>query len=296
VRKGGIRNFAAAIPRPAAGQRPWVAAFNGWYKGSDRMAVSVTAPNHESTPAQPVITDANPAKIYELEEGGVRVTTPGPDPANGDINFFVEIQPTPAPAVPAGTPPSPPGTWRIKLTGVKVRGESAVDVWSVDEGVGQFTGIAVEDNMKIGSPGCCTSAITVASFTTKSKWEDFFGNEHGGGLELNTISDFSSEGPRRDGVRKPDIAAPGAMIGAALSGDSGVGPAVILDQLNRINAGTSMACPFVAGLVALLLERDPTLNPKQAKALLVSKAAIPRRPKGTFDEKWGFGLISAKGL
>ncbi|HVL05102.1 MAG TPA: S8 family serine peptidase [Acidimicrobiales bacterium] len=297
VRKGGVRNFAASIPRPAAEQRPWVAAFNGWYKGRDRMTVSVMAPNHESTPAQPVITgNENPAKIYQLELGAVRVTTPGPDPANGDINFFVEIQPAPAPTAPPGTPPSAPGTWRIKMKGVKVSGDGLVDLWSIDERVGQFTGIAVEDNMKVGSPGCCTSAITVASFTTKDKWEDFFGNPHQSALELNTISDFSSEGPRRDGARKPDVAAPGAMIGASLSGDSGVGPAVLLDQLNRINAGTSMACPFVAGMVALLLERDPTLDPEAVKALLQARSAIPRRPAGTWDEKWGYGLISAKGL
>ena len=297
VRKGGVRNFAASIPRPAAEQRPWVAAFNGWYKGTNRMTVSVMAPNHESTPPQPVITgNENPAKIYQLADGAVRVTTPGPDPANGDVNFFVEIQPAPAPAAPPGSPPVAPGTWRIKMAGVKVSGDGMVDVWSVDERVGQFTGIAVEDNMKVGSPGCCTSAVTVASFTTKNKWVSFMGTDHQSALELNTISDFSSEGPRRDGAKKPDVAAPGAMIGAALSGDSGFGPAVLLDQLNRINAGTSMACPFVAGMVALLLERDPTLDPKKVKSMLRAKSAIPRRPAGTWDEKWGYGLISAKGL
>ena len=297
VRKGGVRNFAASIPRPAAEQRPWVAAFNGWYKGTNRMTVSVMAPNHESTPPQPVITgNQNPAKIYTLADGAVRVTTPGPDPANGDVNFFVEIQPAPAPAAPPGSPPVAPGTWRIKLAGVKVSGDGMVDIWSVDERVGQFTGIAVEDNMKVGSPGCCTSAVTVASFTTKNKWVSFMGTDHQSALELNTISDFSSEGPRRDGAKKPDVAAPGAMIGAALSGDSGFGPAVLLDQLNRINAGTSMACPFVAGMVALLLERDPTLDPKTVKSMLQAKSAIPRRPAGTWDEKWGYGLLSAKGL
>jgi subtilisin family serine protease len=297
VRKGGVRNFAVSIPRPAAEQRPWVAAFNGWYKGTNRMTVSVMAPDHEATPAQPVITgNENPAKIYQLAGGAVRVTTPGPDPANGDVNFFVEIQPAPAPAAPPGSPPVAPGTWRIKMTGVKVSGDGLVDIWSVDERVGQFTGIAVEDNMKVGSPGCCTSAVTVASFTTKNEWVDFMGGDHQSALALNTISDFSSEGPRRDGARKPDVAAPGAMIGAALSGDSGFGPAVLLDQLNRINAGTSMACPFVAGVVALLLERDPTLDPKQVKSMLQAKSAIPRRPAGTWDEKWGYGLLTARGL
>jgi hypothetical protein len=49
-------------------------------------------------------------------------------------------------------------------------------------------------------------------------------------------------------------------------------------------------------MVALLLERDPTLDPKKVKAMLQAKSAIPRRPAGSWDEKWGYGLISARGL
>lgn len=40
-------------------------------------------------------------------------------------------------------------------------------------------------------------------------WDDMFGNPHQAGLELDDISEFSSEGQRR--VAKPDLAAPGAM-------------------------------------------------------------------------------------
>jgi hypothetical protein len=54
-----------------------------------------------------------------------------------------------------------------------------------------------------------------------------------------------------------------------------------------------MATPFISGLVALLLERDPTLDPAGVKALLRAHSSIPNRPGGTFDPKWGFGLIDA---
>jgi subtilisin family serine protease len=61
-------------------------------------------------------------------------------------------------------------------------------------------------------------------------------------------------------------------------------------------AGTSQASPFVAGLVALLLERDPRLTPDAAKKLLRDNSRIPGRSRGTFDPKWGYGLIDATGL
>jgi Subtilase family len=57
-----------------------------------------------------------------------------------------------------------------------------------------------------------------------------------------------------------------------------------------------MATPFITGVVALLLERDPTMDAKDVKTLLLAHSVIPGRPGGTFDAKWGFGLLNALGL
>ena len=158
------------------------------------------------------------------------------------------------------------------------------------------TGTSVKDSMKIGSPGAAAGAVTVASYTTKVQWTDINGNERSVGLDLNDISDFSSEGPLRKGAKKPDVAAPGAMIASCLSSNSSPNPADMITQQFRMMAGTSMATPFIAGLIALLLERDAKLDPSGMKQLLLAHSMVPGKPGGTFDPKWGYGLIDANGL
>ena len=285
VRQGRARTISWAMPQLQPGQPPFVAAFNGWYSGEDRMAVGVMSPAGTQTPFQPVLTGESPVRTYELADGAVRITTPGPDPANGDHNFIVEVQP--APASPSATGP---GAWRLRLRGERTT-EGRVDVWSIDETVAQFTGRSVGDSMKVGSPGAATRAVTMASYTTRVEWTDMFGEPHQSGLDVDDISDFSSEGPRRDEVEKPDVAAPGAMIGSSLSVHSAATRPMLLDALNTIKAGTSMATPFVSGLAALLLQRDPALGPEQVKELLRSRSRIPGRDPGSFDVKWGYGLV-----
>ncbi len=295
VRHGSSRTFACAIPQVAPGETPFVGVLNGWYDGGEELTVSVVSPSHDATPPQEVIIGANPVRTYELTDGTARLITPGPDPANGDHNFLVEIQPAPTTPSPSASPLSAPGTWRVKVRSSAPASKTTVrvDLWSGDERSAQLTGRTVRDSMKVGSPGASSAAITVGSYTTRDEWEDLFGNQHSSGLEIDDVSDFSSEGPRRDGVEKPDLVAPGAMIVAALSKHSGVAPAVIIDDRHRVNAGTSMACPFVAGLVALLLERDPTLDADAAKEALRAASTVPGASAGQWDPKWGHGLIAA---
>jgi subtilisin family serine protease len=266
---------------------------NGWYSKDSELEVSVRSPNGFVTPFQPVITDDNPSQEYNLSDARIQIVTPGKDPMNGDYNFFVQIRGT---GDNQFNQPVPGGVWQLRLRN-KSSKETRVDVWTLDDVSSVFfTGKSIADSVKIGSPGCAASGVSVASYTTKAKYIDIDGKERQMGLEVDTISEFSSEGPLRNGAQKPDIAAPGAMIVSTLSSDADLDRSMIINSKFVALAGTSMATPFVTGLVALLLQRNPKLDPEALKELLYKNSSIPGKDKGTFDKKWGFGLINAENL
>jgi subtilisin family serine protease len=289
LRQGRRRSMRFRVPASAGGDAIRMVGLNGWYSGRDQIEVAVRSPGGFQTPYQGVITAGSPGRTCQLPDGRVRIFTPGPDLSNGDHNFLVEI------SHPSDTrQPVAAGNWRLWLRGAAIQ-DGRVDVWVLDSSPGLdvvFSGSTVSDSHKIGSPGAAASAITVAAYTTKVRWTDVQGHIQEVGLELNDISDFSSEGPLRTGSQKPDVAAPGAMIVAPLSADSLVSAHDMASPGYRMMAGTSMATPFITGIVALLLEREPTLNPAQVKALLRADSRVPGKPAGTFDPKWGYGLVN----
>jgi serine protease AprX len=102
----------------------------------------------------------------------------------------------------------------------------------------------------IGTPGAAQQAITVGSMADVGEM-GYFQNL------------FSSRGPTSDERRKPDISAPGYRITAAEANSYD----------NYITfSGTSMATPFIAGTIALILEASPSLSPQQVKNTLLETA------------------------
>ncbi len=102
-----------------------------------------------------------------------------------------------------------------------------------------------------------------------------------GAVGLNgDLASFSSPGPTYDGRIKPDVSAQGlSNIAASYYDDV---------SYNAVD-GTSFACPLIAGVGALLLERVPQLTPMQIREALRMTADRASTP----DNDYGWGIIDA---
>ncbi len=142
----------------------------------------------------------------------------------------------------------------------------------------------------IGHIAVAERAITVAAAThsgTANRADD-------------AISDFSRVGPGIGPEPKPNITAMGEQCTAAWPSGCALGTSVDLIQTtNTVGTygnfgGTSAAAPMVSGACALVLERNPAMNPAAVKTLLLTNAE-DRGPAG-WDPSWGDGLLDLRSI
>ena len=172
----------------------------------------------------------------------------------------------------------------------------------------------VDNRLKAGSTfftvgetgGTGNSIISVGAYETRYWWTDINGQIQQDPETVHTpdnIASFSSHGPTADYRMKPDVAAPGCKIISAFNSFD----ANQLDQAKvqtvrkngrnyhfGIMAGTSMASPAVAGIVALWLQANSSLNVDDVRHILKNTATPQLDPNNPYANlSWGYGKINA---
>lgn len=196
-------------------------------------------------------------------------------------------------------------TWRFCLTVTAASGD--FHAWNLAElttGVGNWGArfqsinlpnwLAGNAGYGCGAPALVPCAITVAAHQSRYKDSD---STYAGG----NICSFSSIGPTIDGRDKPDISAPGYGVCSAFSSyaDESLSAVQTVEYNGRTYkfgslSGTSMSSPFAAGVVALLLQANPTLTPEQVKSCLIFTATHDEFTEASGMTRFGHGKVNAR--
>jgi subtilisin family serine protease len=233
-----------------------------WYKGNDQLSVELIDPTGQSLG----IVEPNETGQVKDTNGHVQLVISNRlrDPNNNDnvINVWLKERNT--------------GNWMVRLINNTSKA-TPFHGWIERDDAGQSVfGGARDNSHTLGSISCGHKSITVASYDATKK-----------GFP---ISWFSSEGPTRDGRKKPEIAAPGSNILAANS----------TTKKDRIlMSGTSMAAPAVTGSIALVFAAaaasNKSLTIDQLRDIITKKGRISP-PEKVWDPRFGFGRIFVPAL
>lgn len=277
-------------------------------------------------------------KINPQDEGFWEACTPvGQDPAVREINlknqkqhvqFYVDVQSV-------ATALSTSYTSSKSLVGIKLEladGETeahSFHMWT-HENYGSFSTVSIngqsgkmlkpDKRFLAGEGGACIpSSVAVSSFNSCTNFTSLadghnYANEGYIGA-LGAISYFSSPGPwLGEGLPKPLVAAPGAVVKSAVSklvNGFDLKDPTLVDVITDADGnkfyysamqGTSMASPFMAGTVCLWLQACPTLSSQDIEEI-IRKTAIVDAPitatyptdeegiRGDWSESAGYGKL-----
>ncbi|MDE5607986.1 MAG: S8 family serine peptidase [Muribaculaceae bacterium] len=206
-----------------------------------------------------------------------------------------------------------------------VEGQS-VSVYGYGNSATSFTSNSISGftngtkNGTISNLACANNVIAIGAYTTRTHWNTFGGNYryNGNSFKVGEISPFSSFGSTFQGVNLPIVCAPGANIISSLNRyytsalsattrNRETSASAEQDGSTMINywgamQGTSMACPYAAGVVALWLQADPTLTVEDVIDIMKKTSGSqfddsgflgPATGPSDAEIQWGAGKLDA---
>ncbi len=264
-----------------------------WHQREDAVTISLRSPTGN-------LFNAPESDKQEFDLGSIFVEASHqqhPYSKDNSTSFFIVTDPTLALL----------NGWSIIAEDDQANGGiqvGSIHAWIPDGAMGHFSSGATDSHL-VGMPGTSFSAITVASYASRKEWPSQDPNRPGGvfradAINVDDISHFSSMGPTRDGHNKPEIAGPGQLLLAPLSGDASEDeiPKFLRVPNRRYAAlqGTSMSAPYVTGAIALLLEKDNNLDWAEIKRRLIKSAAQDGFTQPCWNARWGYGRLQVQRL
>ncbi|WJG07935.1 S8 family peptidase [Aliiglaciecola sp. LCG003] len=144
--------------------------------------------------------------------------------------------------------------------------------------------------MTIGVPGNTPYIITVGA-TSDNYTVDNLGDDF--------VTSFSSAGPTFEGFVKPEIVAPGGHIQGLLDEETFISTNYTIYDDNGqyfLLSGSSQSTAIMSGVVALMLQKDPSLSPDDIKCRLMYTAKVAVKEDGNLAYsvfQQGAGLVDA---
>ncbi|CAA0823922.1 Subtilisin-like protease SBT1.2 [Striga hermonthica] len=149
----------------------------------------------------------------------------------------------------------------------------------------------------IGSDESYRLKMYMNSSRSRPKARIIFGGTVIGRSRAPAVAQFSSRGPSftDPSILKPDVIAPGVNIIAAWP--QNLGPSGLPEDSRRVNftvmSGTSMACPHVSGVAALIHSAHPKWTPAAVKSAIMTTAYLTDHTgKPIFDGDKPAGLFA----